>query len=282
LIRRHLSYNRPFDGEAPFASRCIESNGHALLRQVFSPDEIARLRAEIEDVYERVPPDWRPGSPTLEHAQMYRYEMFNRSALCQEAIGRRAILDVLEPLLGDDYHAISCTTWRNPAGRESAPDGQQWHVDGGPYIARPEDQEWPEHIPYPIFVVTTHIYLQDIAIDDGPTAVIPGSHRSGRLPPHERMWDVELDYKGFKGQPHLASAGDVSFFVSESWHRRMPTTDACKGRFFLQTAFGRREVSQRLRLCKDLNAVSPEALARCKTERDRQLLGLHGAEFYDA
>lgn len=281
MIRKVDGYNRPYDGPAAFGAQCLEANGHFLARAVFTPAETAALRAEIEEVYERLPPDWRPGSPTLEHAQMYRYQMFNRSALCQAAIARREILDILEPLLGGDCHAISCTAWRNPPGRTSAPEGQQWHVDGGPYIARPEGQEWPEHIAYPIFVITTQIYLQEVTVDDGPTAVLPGSHRSGRLPPHERMWDVDLEYRGSRGQLHLAQPGDVSFFVSETWHRRMPTTEKCKGRFFLQTAFGRREIAQRVLLTEQMNCVSDEARARARSSRELELLGLHPALFYD-
>lgn len=282
MIRRQLCYNRPYDGPAPFASRVIEANGHFLARQVFDADSIERLRAEVEEVYERIPPDFRAGSPTLEHAQMFRYQMFNRSPLCQEAICRRELLDVLEPLLGDDCHAISCTAWRNPPGNESAPQGQQWHVDGGPYIARFDDQPWPDHLPYPIFVITTHIYLRDVGPDEGPTAVIPGSHRSGRLPPHERMWDLDLDYRGFRGQSHIAQAGDVSFFVSDTWHRRMPPTPAGRGRFFLQTAFGRREVSQRVLPTDQLPIAAPEARARARNARELQVLGVHPQEFYDA
>lgn len=282
MIRKLDGYNRPYDGPAPLATRDIEANGHCLLRRVFTPAQIAALRAEIEAVYESVPPDWREGSPTLEHAQMYRYEMFNRSPLCQAAICRREILDVLEPLVGDDCHAISCTTWRNPPGVGTAPMGQQWHVDGGPYIARTDDQPWPEHLPYPIFVVTTHIYLADVGPDDGPTAVLPGSHRSGRLPPHERMWDVDLDYRGAQAQIHIANAGDVTFFVSESWHRRMPPSPRGKGRFFLQSAFGRREIAQRIRPTSSLNIVSAEARARAKSPRELEVLGIHPQHFYDA
>ncbi len=282
MIRKLLHYNRPFEGPASFACQSLEAKGHYLARKVFTLEEIARLRAEIEAVYERIPPDHRAGSPTVEHAQMFRYQMFNRSALCQEAIGRRAILDMIEPLLGDDCHAISCTAWRNPPGRASAPRGQQWHVDGGPYIARPEGQEWPDHIPYPIFVITTHIYLQDVALDDGPTAAIPGSHRSGRLPPHEQMWDLDLSYRRQRGETHLANAGDVTYFVSDVWHRRMPTTDACKGRFFLQTAYGRREIAQRVLTGEEHNVANEAARARAVTERQRQLVGIHPPSFYDS
>lgn len=282
MIHKSEHYNRPFAGSAPEGSRRLEQDGHHLARGVFAPNQIEQLRAEIDAVYRRYPPDARPGSPTLEHAEMFRYQMFNRSAACQAAIGDRALLDILEPLLGDDCHVISCTAWHNPAGRASAPEGMQWHVDGGPYIARPDGQRWPDHIAYPIFVVTTHIYLDDVTIDDGPTAVLPGSHKSGQLPPHERRWDLGLDYEGRGAEVHVARAGDVTFFVSESWHRRMPTTDACRGRYFLQTAFGRREIAQRVLLAEQWNCVGPDARVRAKTERQRQLLGLHPPGFYDS
>lgn len=282
MIRKYLHYNRPFVGEAPEAAARLEADGHLHARDVFTVAEIAALRAEIEDVYERYPPDHRAGSPTREHAEMFRYQMFNRSALCQAAIANRGILDVLEPLLGDDCHAITCTSWRNPPGRDSAPNGQQWHVDGGPHIARPEGQEWPDHIPYPIFVVTTHIWLRDVSADDGQTAAIPGSHKSGRLPPHDRMWDLELSYRGRRGEVHRALAGDVTFFVSDVWHRRMPTTDACKGRFFLQTAYARREIAQRVLPCAEHNVAAEAARARATTERERQLIGIHPSSFYDS
>lgn len=281
MIRKYLNYNRPFHGQAPEASRRIETDGHYLARGVFSADEVARLREDIDRVYATHPADWRPASQTLESAEMFRYQMFNRSAVCQEFIARREVLDIVEPLLGDDCHVIACTAWRNPPGKKSAPRGQQWHVDGGPYIARPDGQEWPRGIAYPIFVITTHLWLQDVTLDDGPTAVLPGSHTSGRLPPHERMWDLDLEYQGRRGEIHLAKAGDVTFFVSDSWHRRMPTTDACRGRYFLQTPYARREIAQRVVPTVEHNVVNAEALARARTERQRQLLGIHPASFYD-
>ena len=89
MIRKFKHYNRPYSGPASAATKRIEANGHHLARAVFTADEIAALRAEVESVFERHPPDWRAGSPTLEHAQMFRYEMFNRSALCQKAIGHK-------------------------------------------------------------------------------------------------------------------------------------------------------------------------------------------------
>lgn len=281
MIRKIENHNRPFEGAAATDAHDLEAEGHVMVRSVFSADEIGRLRDDVADVFERYPPDIRAGCQSPERAAMFRYQMFNRSALCQEAIGQRRILDIVEPLLGDDCHVIACTAWRNPADRMSAPRGQQWHVDGGPHIVRPEGTRWPTEIPYPVFVIAAQIYLEDCKIGDGPTAAIPGSHRSGCLPPHEKMWDLDLEYEGRRGVAHVANAGDVGFVVSDTWHRRMPPNDECTGRFFLQTNFGRREIAQRVLPAEEMNPTTEESRARAQSLRQRQLIGLHEPGFYD-
>lgn len=273
--------NYPYSGTAPEGTLTLEREGCYLLRGEFRKDELAELRAEILEVFRRVPPDARTGRTSPENAAMFRYEMFNRSAACQRAIARPAVLGILEHLLGGDCHAIACTAWKNPAGNAHAPRGQEWHVDGGPHVPRSPGTPWPEHIPYPIFVVATHLYLEDVALEDGPTAFVPRSHTSGIRPPDERVWDLELDYLGRKSVVQTASAGDVGFFVSDVWHRRLPPAPHGKGRFFLQTNYGRREIAQRIRPTDVVNHASPEAIARARTERERNLIGLHPQVYYD-
>jgi hypothetical protein len=80
---------------------------------------------------------------------------------------------------------------------------------------------------------------------------------------------------------HLARAGDVTFLVSDVWHRRVPPAPNGGGRFFLQTNYGRRDIAQRVRPTEVVNHVSAEAAARACTERERQLIGLHHQAFYD-
>lgn len=273
--------NRPRLSPAPLASSILEREGHYLLRGAFSSHDVARLREEILEVFRTVPPDPRAGRTSEANAAMFRYQMFNRSALCQAAIARDALLEVLDPLLGGDCHAISCTAWKNPPGTGSAPDGQEWHVDGGPHVPRPAGVEWPAEIPYPIFVVATHLYLEDCALEDGPTAFVPGSHTSGLVPPAEHVWDLDLSYRGRGREVHVAQAGDVGFFVSDVWHRRLPPGPQAKGRFFLQTNYGRREIAQRVLTTDEVNHTSEAARARARTERERNLIGLHPQVFYD-
>lgn len=282
MIRKIQNYNRILEDHAYPQARSLEQDGHAFHAGAFSAETIEALRAEVSEVFERFPPDRRKNCLEPERAAMFRYEMFNRSARCQEIIERREILDAVEPVLGDDCHVVACTAWRNPPGNSHAPYGQEWHVDGGPHVVRPEGVPWPDAIPYPVFVVTAHVYLQPCRLEDGPTAVLPGSHRAGRLPPHARRWDLDLTYDGCAGLAHVAEPGDVGFFVSDSWHRRLPPQEKSRGRFFLQVIYGRREIAQRVLPGEVLNPANEEARARATTPRQRELLGIHEQGFYDA
>jgi hypothetical protein len=134
-----------------------------------------------------------------------------------------------------------------------------------------------------VFALGVHIYLMDCALEDGPTGVIPGSHLSGRPPPKGRHLDNDLDYEGQGVTPFIVKAGDAGLFVSDIWHRRMPTQDGDHGRFFLQVHYGRRDIAQRILTTADVNQLSPEAIARAQagSERDRRVVGLHPAFFYD-
>ena len=61
----------------------------------------------------------------------------------------------------------------------------------------------------------------------------------------------------------------------------MPTLADDAGRFFLQVHYGRRDIAQRLKTTDDANQLSAEAIARASTDRERRIIGLHPALFYD-
>jgi hypothetical protein len=282
MLRRVDSLNYVHGGPVPAASLVLEREGHCILRGVLTPAEVAALRAEMLDVYARVAPEMRDSAVTPAVGAMYRYQMFNHSALCQSAMAHAAILDVLEPLLGEGLHVIACTSWRNPPGEALTPHGLQWHVDGGPHVPRPPATPWPDHIPYPVFVVGCHVHLQDVALADGPTACIPGSHRSGLVPPFERRWDLDLEHEGRGAVQHLVNAGDVDLRVSDVWHRRWPPTEQSRGRFFLQVNYARRDIAQRVLPTDQVNHTIAAARERARTPRERALLGLHPQAYFDA
>jgi ectoine hydroxylase-related dioxygenase (phytanoyl-CoA dioxygenase family) len=262
-----------YEGDAPEATQQLERDGYAHLHGVFTDDEVANMRAEIDAVFDVLPPE-----RARDDKSEFRYEMVNRSAACQRAIAHPRILESIEPLLGEDCHLIANTAWRNP------PDfgGSVWHCDAGPHVPRPADVPWDDRIPYPVFAVASHFLLADCSLADGPTAVVPGSHRSGRLAPYEQLKDPDLTYDGRPPVLLEGEAGDVLLFVSDVWHRGTPASADGRGRYFLQAHYGRRDIAQRLRLTADVNQCSRDAILRATTPRERELIGLHAPFFYDA
>ena len=272
MIRRLGKNLTVYTGDAPQASEQLERDGYTVLGGVFTDREVAELRVEIDAVFESVPPE-----RARDDKEEFRYEMLNRSAACQRALAHPRILEAIEPLLGDDCHVIANTAWRNPPEFP----GGFWHSDAGPHVPRPQDVPWDDRIPYPVFAIGAHILLQDCTLADGPTAVVPGSHRSGRLAPFDRMGDSDLSYDGRPAVILEGTAGDVSLFVSDSWHRGLPAQGG-HGRYFLQVHYARRDVAQRIRTTDVVNQLSVDAIARADTDRARTLVGLHGPFFYDA
>ena len=281
MLTRQRGYLNVRSEGAPEASQQLERDGYAVIRGVLSEAEVAALTAEIEALYAALPPDGRAPKRPVEEDNDFRYEMLNRSALCQNVIGHRAILDVIEPLLGEDCHVIANTCWRNPPRERNTHGGGAWHIDAGPHVPRPPGIPWDERIPYPVFAIGAHIYLKDCPLECGPTGVIPRSHKSGQRPPDDRVWDVELTCDGRGVVPLTARSGDVAMFVSDVWHRRLPPLPGDSGRFFLQAHYGRRDIAQRIRATSRVNQLSAQARKRAKTPRQRTLVGLHQNFFYD-
>lgn len=272
MITREHGNLKLRDTAGPASAQQLERDGWALLETVFEAAEIERLSQEINAVYDTTGRDreWD------EHDQ-FRHGMFNRSAASQAAIGHPQILETVEQLLGEDCHVIANTAWRNIAGYQGGP----WHIDSGPHVPRAKEVPWDDRIPYPIFAIGAHIYLLDCPKEAGPTAVIPGSHRSGRKPPSDQAFDETLAYEGVGATRLTAKAGDVALFVSDVWHRGTPAQDGQR-RFFLQAHYGRRDLAQRILTTAETNHVSEAATARATTERQRTLIGLHKPFFYDA
>jgi ectoine hydroxylase-related dioxygenase (phytanoyl-CoA dioxygenase family) len=281
MIRRGRPYLEPRSEPASPETEQLEREGYTIVRGLLSDDEVAELRAEISEVYARDPADQRNPALPPQDADMFRYAMLNRSAAAQRAVAHPRLLAVIEPLLGEDCHVIANTAWRNPAGEPGSHGGRHWHIDAGPHVPLPPGVRWPAEIPHPVFAIAVHLYLQDCALEDGPTGVLPGSHLSGRPPPTDRLLDDDLDYVGRRVEPLITRAGDAGLFVSDVWHRRMPTQPGDHGRFFLQVHYGRRDIAQRILTTAEANQLSPEAIARARTERERRVIGLHPPFFYD-
>jgi hypothetical protein len=280
VITRRSGYLRISTNPAPAAAEELQREGFVHLPGVFAAYDVEAIAADVKRVFAETPPDERaPGHPP-EHWAPFRYEMLNRSGECQRAIANPQILEVVEPLLGEDCHVIANTAWWQPAG-ESDHGGRAWHIDSGPHVPRDPAVAWDPRIPYPVFAIAAHLYLQDCPMEAGPTGVIPGSHTSGQAPPRGRVLDEDLEWQGRAPVALVACAGDVALFVSDVWHRRLPCGPSDPGRMFLQCHYGRRDLAQRIRTTSVANHLSEDAIARAETKRERTLIGLHRPFFYD-
>lgn len=281
MIKRtanYLTIKKPDDNTA--VAEHLEKQGYAVIRGALNKEQLERLQREVSDVFDALGSDGRSPLRNTEDDEMFRYEMFNRSEACLQCLTHPDILAVIEPLLGKDCHVIANTAWRNPAGHKPE-GGFNWHVDGGPHVPLPDGVKWPADIPHPVFAIGVHVFLADSGLDDGPTGVIPGSHLSGRFPPWDQVLDDDLMFDGRGCVPLTAEAGDIVFFVSDIWHRRMPTTSADSGRFFLQIHYGRRDIAQRVRRTAEVNHVDPSMRQALSDARTKLMVGLHPPNFYD-
>jgi hypothetical protein len=280
VLTRSSGYLTPRTGKVPTASKDLESEGYTVLRGVFTPPTVASLCADVQRVFAQYTPDVRDPDDDPEQMAPFRYEMLNRSALVQRAIGNPRILRTIEPLLGEDCHVISNTAWWQPPGNNEHL-GRFWHIDAGPHVPRDPDIPWDDRIPYPIFAIAAHIFMRDCPLEAGPTAVIPRSHTSGQPPPFDRLADGDLEWNGRRAIPLVAQAGDVALFVSDVWHSRLPPAGDDPGRVFIQCHYGRRDIAQRLRPTSSVHHLSEEALRRARTPRQQTLVGHHPPGFYD-
>lgn len=271
-------YLRVRDEPVSAATEQLERDGFVVLRDPLPTPQIDGLRSEMDRLFAEPDLELR----RADDADEYRYAVLNRSAAVQDLVADRAILDVIEPLIGEDCHVIANTAWRNPPGRDVTHGGGGWHCDAGPHVPRPADVSWPDDVPYPVFVVAVHVLLAPMPIESGPTGVIPRSHRSGQAPPGDRYRDVDLTYDGESVLPLVADTGDIAMFVSDIWHRRLPTMAGDPGRDFIQIHYGRRDIAQRLRTTDRTHQLSDEAVERAGTvPRSRTVVGLHEPFFYD-
>ncbi|NNC74695.1 MAG: hypothetical protein HKN93_04205, partial [Acidimicrobiia bacterium] len=92
------------EGSAPECSLELERNGFTMAPALFSSAEVDELRNELTDLFETTRPDVRLPDSTEEDYADFRYEALNRSAAAQGAVANPGILEIIEPVLGEDCH----------------------------------------------------------------------------------------------------------------------------------------------------------------------------------
>ena len=165
-----------------------------------SPDQVTRLREALDRVI-AANPDKRPEQLVSVHISGRESGEPNPEgvvgdpefmAVCQD----KAILDIVEQLIGSDIVLWGCQAFCKPPG-----DGMEvpWHQDGN---------YWPIR---PLATCTLWIAIDDSLVENDCLRVIPGSHRSQSLTPHfkEDRTDIVLNQRVVDGEFDEATAVDV-------------------------------------------------------------------------
>lgn len=246
-------------------------DGFLILHDILSPDEITKVRTGLERAFSKFSPD-----AELYHMQeIWRPKLFEQGPEFDFMLDHPGVAELMEALLGDNYHLIALTGLRTSPGKTIT----FWHLDDTCRFSIPAGQKLPDGIPMPVFTINMNYYLCDVDDDMGPTQLIPGSHRAGRSPT-----DADKDAKGnptYEGRSYVSSSGKAGTLVlwnDQVWHQGGPNLSNGKIRWVLQTPFARRWVAQRF--YPFVNYQMPQEVINRVTPKQKRILGFHGIGAY--
>jgi ectoine hydroxylase-related dioxygenase (phytanoyl-CoA dioxygenase family) len=178
----------------------LDENGYVLLEDCMERDLLHDLRTRIHELYDEEGD--RAGSEFRTEAHAHRLaNLVDKGEVFRRAILSPRVLDCVRHVLGTDIKLSSL----NARSADPHTDiGQPLHVDMG---AIPDERGY--------WVCNTVWMLDDFTEDNGPTRMIPGSHKWGKRPQ-----DVLDDPLASHPQEVLLTgrAGGVAIMNAHLWH----------------------------------------------------------------
>lgn len=196
-------------GITPAQREAFEQDGYVILRGVFTQDDIRTLREAGDRAEQR----WLANPERIgdDFPYLRRVEpLIEYDDTFVELLDHDAFFPLVREILGSGITMIDTSYFITPPGNGWG-STSDWHID--------EALTGPEGAPIPLMVKVS-IPMDEIRVlDDGPTAVIPGSHHrsyNDNLPAPKDPRDMP----GFV--PLLMSPGDAVIFHGRIHHAAMP------------------------------------------------------------
>ena len=244
-------------------AQLLQYEGWAYLRGALSV-------AEAQTILERMESVWNDESlwDQNEERDYFRggvsvMRLFEHDKIFADLANISDIVRIVRSILGGDCHLVSQNGLRSRKGQGIV----RWHIDDALFFPRAMNsgRSW-DSISLPTYSLSVMFALSDIDdVSDGPTQVVPKSHRSGEHPPKNPN----------PNEVHsiTAKAGDAYIFNSQIWHRGAQIFSE-KQRYVVTNTYGRRFLSQRFFPFVDYKL--PSYINTSSDAELRRLFGCHG------
>lgn len=232
----------------------LHREGYVLFKKVLDRDQTAAVKEGIRRAFEGT-----------DDNVMMQGPMFERGRVFEELVDHPVVSEFIEEVLGPDCQLSSMNGMRTTKNNGVS----KWHVDEALFFPLPEGVELDARIPMPVYLMNALYYLDDVGEDQGPTQVVPGSHRAGR---QIRFTEEIGDYNGQGPVSITAEAGDCLVFNSQIWHRGA-RNQSDNPRYVQQVIYRKKFIVPHMTY--DVNGVYrvPEELAQRSNPRRRRLMG---------
>lgn len=238
----------------------LRTDGYLILPRLLPAAEVERIRAALAPWLLQEP---LMGRNDFEGYKSQRvYALLAKSPVFADLAAHPLVLDVCEAVLGPNFMLSACLAINTHPGETAQP----LHFDDGFYqVPRPR----------PPYGVSAFWAIDDFRADNGPTEIIPGSHRWGGERPAGALAAESFLPGGAAPQqdapgiePVLMPAGSLMLALGTLWHRGGANRSAAT-RLVITPQYC---VAWARQMESMLLAVPP-GIAATYPERVRQLLG---------
>lgn len=187
------------DTLTPAEKAQLDRDGYLPFAGILSPEQVAKIGARLDEL--SVIEGEKAGLEVHQEAGTDRLaDLVNKDPMFDVAFTHPRVLAAMYHVLRSDFKLSALNSRASLPGQGL----QGVHADWG-YAVEPGDY----------YVCNSIWLLDDFTEENGATRVVPGSHRSGKLPR-----DVQDDPKEpYEGEIKLlAPAGTVVIFNSHLWH----------------------------------------------------------------
>lgn len=198
---------------------------------------------------------------------------FENSPAMVDYISNAKLIDFIQYIIADvptthqggnslSAHLIHNNAFIVPVGGRGQAPG--WHTDDPlQNIILPPGMKLPDSVKLPVMVCTAMIWLSDCEYpENGPTYVVPSSHRFGQL--------LDRDLADSLGIPACGKAGTAVLVNNQLWHRGCENKSLLP-RETIQLTFGRRIIGHKFKTI--MNYHMPDHVTRNKSDKIKERFG---------